>query len=101
MISQEQSDPSARAETRSTSTLTADSTSRQETPLAARSASRWGEFFLDRLDRMVLLRKTISTSPVTNRLLEHSIYSTYLDCRAWGREEQAQTILRRVGAPAR
>ena len=66
---------------------------------AGESAASAGDprvwFFVRRLARLLALRRMVRTDPslTIGRLLDHVIYSTYLDLRALGREEDARSLL--------
>ena len=61
-------------------------------------ASKWGEFFLDRLDRLTKLTPEVGARFNAEQLLHHAIYSSYLDCREHGTGEAAQAVLDRARA---
>ncbi len=57
------------------------------------------DLFLRRLARLVRLRAltTEFTEPLQVHLVDHAIYSTYLDLQTLGCEEQARALLRAKG----
>ena len=52
-----------------------------------------GEFYLNRLERLVTLRPTPGLPFDAARLLHHAIYATYVDCRNLGLEQEAHALV--------
>ncbi len=73
-----------------------------EAPIAESNPASLRAIYLERLERLLDLRwqHAQELNQQGLRLLDHSVFAAYCDCRDAGAEEEAQAILREPRPPA-
>ena len=78
-----------------------DTTPTPEAPIVDSDPTALRAIYLQRLQRLLQLRRQHEEelNPQGMRLLDHSVFAAYCDCRDVGAEQEAQAILREPRPP--